>query len=281
MGMTGCALDEPAAGAGPAAGRLTEASSPEQPGDDASAMTPQDTDTEGGALDDAITFIAVPDVSAQDMQCNLFTQDCPAGEKCTVWANDGGNAWNATVCRPVTRNPGGPGQSCWAEGVSGYDSCDYGSFCWDVDPETQEGMCISFCTGSEANALCDDPSEVCSVGKTFAICLPRCDPLGQDCPPGCACYGIDRMFLCAPDGSGDIGAVGDPCEFVNACDVGNACVNAAGVPGCTGSAGCCSSFCELGDADACPVPGQECVSWFEEGAAPAGTEHVGVCFIPQ
>jgi hypothetical protein len=259
--------------------------------DDGGSDTEDTTEsgTSGDTTDTGIGFISDPDGGGVSIECSVWEQDCGEGEKCMPWANDGGNAWNATRCSPLSPSPGQPGDPCTVEGsgVSGVDDCDVAAMCWDVDPETNQGTCIAFCTGSEANPVCDDPSTACSIANegTLILCLPRCDPLIQDCPDGQACYGIDQVFVCAPDASGEQGVFGDPCEYINACDAGLACVNAAGVPGCTGSQGCCSSFCDLEDPGAgaaCPGAsgGQDCVSWFEEGAAPPQYTGVGVCFIP-
>jgi hypothetical protein len=68
------------------------------------------------------------------------------------------------------------------------------------------------------------------------------------------------------------------------CDPGLFCADATVVPECQGgeAKGCCSSFCDLTDADpdtTCTAfsPTLVCVSWFERGAAPEGYEHVGIC----
>ena len=53
------------------------------------------------------------------------------------------------------------------------------------------------------------------------------------------------------------------------------------LPDCQGS-GCCTPFCEvmLGDAQCDAVPGTSCVPFWEEGLAPEGYEHIGVCVVP-
>jgi len=227
-----------------------------------------------------IGFIEEPDGGGVSIECSVWAQDCPRGEKCMPWANDGGSVWNATRCSPVDPNPDAVGESCIVEGsgVSGVDSCDTFSMCWDVDPETNEGTCVAFCQGTEANPSCADPATVCTSSNegVLTLCQPLCNPLADECPAGQGCYGIGDAFVCAPDGSGDGGAVGDPCNSINGCDPGNACVNPEMVPGCTGS-GCCSSMCEAGDDSACSE-GQSCVAWWDEGAEPhACLEGLGVC----
>ncbi len=244
-------------------------------------------DTSGGGVSQG--FINEPDGGGVGIECSVWDQDCPQGEKCMPWANDGGSSWNATKCTPLDPNPAQPGDSCTVEGngVSGVDNCDIASMCWDVDPETNMGTCVAFCTGSEANPVCDDPNTTCSIANegVLILCLPNCDPLLQDCADGQACYPINEFFVCAPDASGEMGLYGDPCEYLNVCDPGLFCANANVVPGCAGSLGCCSEFCDLDD----PNPnsqcmgaggGQECTPWYEEGQAPPGYENVGACAIP-
>ena len=123
------------------------------------------------------------------------------------------------------------------------------------------------------------------VGRDFQICVPLCCPLEQDCPEGQACYPINDEFFCAPDASGDLGAFGDPCEFINVCDPGMLCLDASvappGLP-CEGSAGCCTAFCVLGSSWCSELdPAMDCVPWFEEDQAPPGFEHTGVCVVPE
>ena len=252
-------------------------------GDDSDGSDTDDTNATG------ITgsFITDPDGGGVEIECSVWDQDCPEGEKCSAWANDGGSSWNATRCVPLDANPAQPGDTCTVEGsgVSGIDTCDVSSMCWDVDPETNEGTCVAFCTGSENAAVCDDPTTDCSIANdgVLILCLPTCDPLIQDCADGQACYPIDDTFVCAPDASGDdMGADNDPCEFLNACDQGNICLGAAAVEGCpAGSAGCCQPVCDLTDADPAGCTAAEmCTPWFEEGNVPPGYEDVGVCALP-
>ena len=72
---------------------------------------------------------------------------------------------------------------------------------------------------------------------------------------------------------------------MNVCEPGLFCANAAVVPGCTGSQGCCSEFCDFEDPMATAQcagvgGGQECIAWFAEGEAPPDLDHVGACAIP-
>ena len=42
------------------------------------------------------------------------------------------------------------------------------------------------------------------------------------------CYprGINEVFTCVPDASGEMGVYGDPCEYINVCDPGLFCASA-------------------------------------------------------
>lgn len=262
----------------------------------ATTVVADDTGTTAGADDmdtTGVVFLIGPDGGGVAFECDLFAQDCRPGEKCTAWANDGGNVWNATKCVPVVDEPAGVGEPCHMEGsvVSGIDDCDFGAMCFNVDRETLEGVCTPFCVGDESSPYCEDPDRYCPIAGDGAIilCLPRCDPVEQDCPAGQACYPIQSAWLCALDASGRDGAYGDPCLFVNGCEPGLACLgNAAVPPGlpCEGTPGCCTEVCDLtdplGDAQcAGAAGGQTCQAWYGEGAeTPAGYEHVGVCAMP-
>ncbi len=247
---------------------------------------PSDT---SGQMSTTVSFIMNPDGGGVTNECDIWAQDCPVDEKCMPWANDGGSAWNATRCAPVNDNPGQVGDECMVEGsgVSGIDSCDLSMMCYYVDPETNVGICVGFCQGSAANPVCD-PGYVCTINNdgVLILCRPECDPILQDCMDGVACLpaaGSDQ-FTCIVDASGEMGAAGDPCEFINSCDPGLLCGNAETVPDCAGSTGCCTEFCDTSDpagAAQCSLGGgQECVPWYEEGQSPPGLENVGLCALP-
>lgn len=217
--------------------------------------------------------------------CDVWLQDCPAGDKCMPFAAFGGS-WDDFMCSEVAAAPGQPGDPCTAvgAGTSGIDDCELGSMCWDIDEVTNIGTCVQQCDGCPEEPSCDDPATTCVVsnGGVLNLCLPGCDPLLQACGPGEACYPVSGTFACAPDASGALGEYGDPCEFINACDAGLACIGPAGVPDCPSAIGCCTEFCDLSDpaGDAqCMGIDQVCVGWFEAGMVPVGFEDVGVCTL--
>jgi hypothetical protein len=266
-----------------------------EPAGDSGAESPA-ASSEGGSSSSADTgeadtgagFIVDPDGGTNAFACDLWAQDCPEGEKCMPYASDGGAAWDATRCSPLDASPAQVGDACAVDGspASGVDDCELASACWNVDAETNMGTCVAFCQGSPDNPVCDDPRTVCTLanGGALTLCLPTCDPLLQECTPGEACYPVSDTFACAPDFSGEEGAFGDPCGYINACDPGLLCLE-AGTPDCAAKS-CCTSFCDTSEADAsaaCPgaAGGQECVPWYEPGQAPPGYEFAGACLIPE
>ncbi len=230
-----------------------------------------------------------PPVADLPDDCSLFDQDCPRGYKCVAWARDGGGAFNATRCVEIVDNPSQPGEPCTVEGgpVSGLDDCDLGAICWDVDPKTSEGHCVSMCEWQSDSPGCPGPCEQCEVTQNaFGVCFTPCDPLLQNCLPGQACYPISDTFSCAPDASGpDAGGIGTPCEFINVCSPGLLCLDLDLVPDCQGGLGCCAPVCPVNGADPCPglLPGTECTPWFEDGPPQPRrclADEPGVCVLP-
>jgi hypothetical protein len=244
-----------------------------------------DAEVESGVPDDGGSIVVVDDFGGGPITgCSIWERDCPPGMKCMPYANDGGASWNATICTPIARDPQGIGDPCdGSQTLEGVDDCDIHMMCWDVDPDTDEGECVGFCIGNEVEFSCADPNATCHVPAegVLALCLPNCHPLDEPCDEGDLCVPSNDTFVCAPDASGEGGAAGDPCEFINVCDPGLFCANAESVPGCA-DIGCCAAFCDLTAGDPCPgaAEGVECVAWFEEGSAPAGYEALGACVVP-
>jgi len=237
----------------------------------------------GTETDTGCTFLDCTTTGMGGTECDIWKNDCPEGQKCMPWANDGGGSWNATKCSPLDANPAKPGDPCKVEGngVSGVDNCEAGAMCWNVNGETMEGYCIGFCDGSPESFSCNEPGTFCTIvnNGVLILCLPGCDPLLQNCDGGDLCLWGGEGFICVLDASGEEGQYGDPCEFANVCDPGLICINPEYVPGCQ-AGGCCTPWCDISDFN-CPGAGQDCIPWFEDGMAPPGYENVGVCGIPQ
>lgn len=239
------------------------------------------TGTSGGATDST-----GPDVPPE-FDCdgaNMPESDCPEGQKCTIEDDI-----SDTHCVDVVENPKGLYEPCtilqggeW----SGFDDCDKGLVCWDVDPDTGIGQCIGFCLGPPNDLTCADPQASCSICQECAVglCLPGCDPLLQNCGVGETCIPDTHNpehFICVLDASGPEGQAFDPCEFSNACDPGHVCTESEMASECDPMAtGCCLPFCNTAMPE-CPGEGLECRPWYEEGMAPAGLEEVGVCALPK
>jgi len=215
--------------------------------------------------------------------CNMFAQDCPAGQKCTGYAEGGAAVWNATKCVPLMGD-GQVGEPCKIQesGASGLDDCGKGLMCWAVDA-TPEGLCTAHCTGTEAAPLCQSDDFYCFFGVELALvlCLPNCDLLLQDCPGDDLCLATSTYGICYFDGSGEEGQVFDPCAVANGCDKGLLCVPPSAAAECDVKVdGCCLPVCDLDMPDSmCPGTGQSCVPLFTEPVSPKYA-HVGLCMIP-
>lgn len=238
-----------------------------------------ETTSETIAETDTMNFIH--DMVSPPSLCDPWEQDCPDGEKCVPYSNDGGPAWNANKCVPITGD-GVAGDSCiWSGIVEGTDDCGSESICWDAtDVEGQlVGVCKSFCGGTKDAPLCE-PGTSCNIlnDGTINLCLPTCDPLLQDCEEGLACYWANTDFNCV-NTTQDI-PTGEPCGYLNDCAAGNLCTDAAALPSCNGDA-CCAPFCDIANPNCDAIVGTECVTFFDEGLAPPGFEDVGVCVLPE
>ncbi len=212
------------------------------------------------------------------LECDIVAQDCPEGEKCMPWANDGGPQWNATRCSPIARVPNVHGEPCTVEGsgVSGIDDCELGAVCWQVDPETNEGLCHDLCG---AGVSCDDAEDSCATIDSFIdLCVQSCDPVAPDCSmeEGCQLYEGSAAFVCQAAGTT---VVGDPCAQPDECVPDALCAYGLGI-GCGKGAGegCCAEVCDLNAPGACPGP-LVCSPWIPFDSPPEYA-HIGVCTPP-
>lgn len=273
------ASDDAGSQSGPVTGATSSASTD---GDDAETSPSGEGGTFPDVGDGATTAPDDPtdDPTGNGAPCDPFLQDCPDGEKCNPWANDGGNHWNADGCFPLDPNTlQQVGEECGVEGsgTSGVDNCGIGSMCWNVGYKTNIGTCIALCGGSPDDPVCPSPATTCAIlnDGVVPVCLAVCDPLLQDCADGQGCSAHDDQFVCFPDNSGEAGLFGDACEFIGDCDPGLACADGDLVDGCD-AGGCCTPFCDASEVSPCPGA-LTCVPWFADGQAPIGLENVGVC----
>ena len=238
------------------------------------------TDSASGT--EACSLIDCKDAGAEIPPCDPWAQDCPEGEKCTVWGDSDGSYWTGTKCVPVDPNPKSTGEACTATGpLTGIDNCDKGEVCGGVDPETLEGKCIEFCQESDEEYTCPTPGYKCTdwVQGIGAFCSKGCNPLGDDCQDDEVCVPSNPGWHCTFDESGDAGADDDPCVFINACDPGLLCVFGTKVADCNEPA-CCTPYCDLNKPDLCPEK-QTCIPYYAmEDPPPEGLENLGYCGIP-
>jgi hypothetical protein len=261
--------------------------------------SPSTPTTEGGTTADetglvlttaeADPTLPTPDQGGSGGQCNLFLQDCNAGEKCTAWNMDGGIFPNGTKCVPQTGDKL-PGDSCQLEGSfgEGVDDCAAGALCLDIDNSGQ-ATCVAYCSGDMQNPECPGSEDKCAFlfEPTVPLCFPACDPLTQNCAddeacvPNIAALGSE-YFVCMPLVFEEIpGQYGDACYAISGCDRGYQCIFAENVPNCAGDMYCCSTWCDITMPDTCKAfdPTIDCVPWYEEGQETPGYENVGICGI--
>lgn len=205
--------------------------------------------------------------------------DCPEGEKCMPWANDGGMVWNSFRCSPIDNDPDAPGEPCMVEGSawSGIDTCEEDAICFQVDPKTNMGVCQAACAGTGDRLTCADGFECTLFDAGVPLCVQGCEVLAPDCPPSQACTftGGDLACLAVP------GAVplGEPCGPVIPCEPGALC-SFDPVVSCGNELGmgCCTEPCDLNDPMACMGP-EVCVPWFPLRPPPE-LAYLGFCAAP-
>jgi hypothetical protein len=217
------------------------------------------------------SFYAPPSDFAWTAECDPWMQDCPEGEKCMPYSDDG-----VTVigdqCVPIVGN-GQLGDPCVSDGiVEGTDDCGEGLMCWPNDGS--EASCHSFCTMAD-NPTCEMGTSCVVYYEFYApLCVPSCDPLLQDCEAGSACHWGGDVFECMPETANL--QLGEACGGVDECGAGLTCIDAAVLPDCAG-ASCCAAYCDVMAPD-CQQMGTECVQYFDP--SPPAYENVGVCVVP-
>jgi len=222
-----------------------------------------------------------PDTGTPPDECNLFDQDCPEGEKCAPFANDGGPAYNSNRCVVIDNEPDAVGEACAYEGshLSGLDTCAPGAVCLPSTIDGAERHCVALCVGDPVNSICEDPTTTCVApyGDHANFCLPGCDPLfAEMCTAGQACVPFGDDWACLPTQGL---APGEACESPNTCINGSICLPGDVLANCDG-VGCCSSVCDLSepDPDAVCLEGEQCQPYYDDPFF--GQEDIGVCAAP-
>lgn len=218
------------------------------------ATTTTTTDSTGSvdssSSDDGLSFLLPTDLptSCQLLECDVWSQDCPRGEKCAPWsACQPDGTWNATRCYPIDEAPAAPGEPCqiYEGGIySGADDCEQAAVCWNVDPDTLTGTCVAMCEGDPSDPTCAG-ANACVIANDGAItlCLPECDPIAQDCDAGQGCYPVEQgttPFACLPEGL----QVETGQQVPPSCAAGSTDVDGTLLASCDDDAEvCCATFC--------------------------------------
>ncbi len=217
---------------------------------------------------------------APGVQCDVWQQDCPPGEKCAPVDPAGVLRWTESRCVTVDPAPVGMGESCIMPNgpEAGSDDCPADGFCYFADLNGEGGRCVPFCQGGPDAPVCP-LGMACGWGNEGAIALCRavCDPLAQDCGPSNA--------TCLPTPSGtefacyvhqwERGSAG--CTAYNGCPPGDVCVPAEWVDEFTESGERrCTGFCAV-EGGGCPG-GKVCRGWPD--GSESGHPEVGVCTVP-
>ncbi len=111
------------------------------------------------------------DANLCQLQCDLWEQDCPDGQKCIPVTNADAEApWDGTRCVLLNMDPLGPGAACDYNGLA--DPCATGWWCLPDMAGSDVGSCVSLCQDDEVcmGGACTD----CDGGGAHQF--GACDP---------------------------------------------------------------------------------------------------------
>jgi hypothetical protein len=275
VAATGCKDDDDVAGSGGTDGATTQGTLP---------TTGMVDDDDTGGLDG--------NDDAAMGECLLWDDEaCGEGQKCMPWSDDPDRLPDAYRCCP-DEGTDVVNDLCTISQYDGscLDSCVNGSMCLLDDPDNLAGVCRPFCNPSGSDC---GPDETCKAFfealpavPNVPICMPKCDPLDQDCEqnswrciPDTPTAAGQSGFICVPPPPGADKQLFDACALANDCSPGLVCLTAERVPGCTFTS-CCSAFCSQAEGDAtCQDlhPDMECIDWM---APEPQWSDIGACAIP-
>jgi hypothetical protein len=185
------------------------------------------------------------------------------------WSENADGTPDSTKCCSLVPNPKVPGDECTVQDYDGscLDDCEAGSVCTVDRFNTLEGICTELCDPDELDcgpdAVCKPFFEMIEDAAIVPLCMPKCDPLAQDCDqqnrPGWVCLPdaiVQTQFMCTPPPPITQKDFGESCTLANECKPGLFCAPDAIVDGCQSESGfCCTFFCDLTeDPDPCPPP---------------------------
>ena len=273
--------DSNADSSGGEGGTFGEAGSDE--GNTSQSTSGADTNADTGSAEDegdGEGFVMMPD-GGPGNECDPKEQDCPDGQKCTAWANDGGTFWNANRCVDET-GEGVSGDVCMVEGggVSG-DRQLLGRA--HLHEHRRGGPRVVHLVSARATTRAARPGT--SARSTTTVCSPsawsraiRCCPT---CPEGQSCidtpnqrFHLLQRRLGHRGGPTAIRARPPTARTPATRDTG-----ADPAPPTAPTSNCCTPYCDVTEASPCQQPDQ-CISFFGEGDAPPEYTNVGVCVLP-
>lgn len=206
-------------------------------------------------------------VTAGRYCCDLVTQDCGAGQRCALFANDRTNFGLVTACVPA--GTGAAGAACTPSMRLGEeDGCGPGQQCTRFGAASG-GVCGSLCR-EDANCGAGRTCVRIAAEPSAGLCVATCAVGGSDCAAGTTCRGVAGAVL-----GNALPRIHAACEANGTAAEGQACVNVS----CQAGLICanrntpnfrCRPTCDLGHP--CPT-GQTCAPL--GGVNPRG---IGGCF---